>query len=129
MSDILDQIKSKAELSLGGVFISMPVVVRAFQWDIRMTTKDFPAWFRKMVQEGKASVTIASTTMEIEKPEENVIVGKKTVDTSPKNKLHLSNKRGNYFGLPGDWVVSDEYGHIFIVSQKTFPERYKTLAS
>lgn len=109
-----------------GVFISEPVVVRAFQWKIDMKSEDFPPWFRKMRLEGNASVTIASTTMTIEK-EENVLIGNKTVDSSRKNRIYLSNKRGDYYGLPEDWIVSDEYGHIFVVSQKTFKERYNTI--
>jgi hypothetical protein len=126
MTKISERLQKSAEDSLNGVFISEPVVVRAFQWEIGMKTQDFPAWFRKMTAEGKASVTVGGSTMTIE-IKDDVQIGTKTVDKSTKNKLHLSNKRGNYFGLPGDWVVSDEYGHIFIVSQKTFPERYKTL--
>jgi len=111
---------------LKGVYVSVPVAVRAFQWSIGMKTQDFPAWFRKMVLEGNASVTIASTQMSIES-DGDALIGTKKVESSEDNKITLSNKRGEYYGLPKDWVVADEYGHVFVVSQKTFNERYKSV--
>lgn len=52
--------------------------------------------------------------------------GKADFVNNPLNNVHVNiyNKREHYKGFIGDWVCKDEYSHVFIVSQKTFNERY-----
>lgn len=40
----------------------------------------------------------------------------------------FGNKRGRYVAYLGDYILKDQFGHIFVVSQRTFAQRYKRLA-
>lgn len=79
-----------------------PKCIEAFEWG-----KEYPPrWFIDLVEKGKADVVI-----------------------NPPKEVHVNiyNKRGTYKGFVGDWVCKDEYSHVFIVSQKTFKERYEKI--
>jgi len=80
-----------------------PKTVVAFQWLPDNEDFVYPKWFVDMVETGRAY----------------------TVKNPKQAHVSLSNKRGDYRGLPGDWICKDEYGHIFVVSQKTFHDRYQ----
>lgn len=79
-----------------------PLNITAFQWLPDSEDFSFPKWFADMVETGRAY----------------------TVQNIKESFISLSNKRGDYKGLPGDWICKDRFGHIFITSQKTFHERY-----
>lgn len=72
--------------------------IEAFEWGNGYP----PPWFIDLIEKGKAHVVI-----------------------NPPTDVHVSiyNKRGTYKGFQGDWVCKDEYGHVFIWSQKTFKDR------
>ena len=81
-----------------------PLPITAFQWLPTNRDFKFPRWFSTMVELGRAY----------------------TVQSAKESFVALSNKRGQYKGLPGDWICKDGFGHIFVVSQKTFHQRYHT---
>ena len=84
------------------LFKLRPLSIVAFQWLPDAEDSTLPKWFADMIENGRAY----------------------TVQNDKENFVRLSNKRGDYKGLPGDWICKDGFGHIFITSQKTFHQRY-----
>jgi hypothetical protein len=84
------------------LFRLKPRTALAFQWLPDDPDFTYPKWFEDMVVTGRAYA----------------------VQNGNERHISLSNKRGEYKGLVGDWICKDEYGHIFVVSQSTFHERY-----
>lgn len=80
-----------------------PRSVLAFQWLPETPEFSYPKWFEDMIVNGRAYVVL----------------------NDKDQYISLSNKRGDYRGLIGDWVVKDEYGHIYVVSSSTFYSRYE----
>lgn len=85
------------------LFRLKPRTVLAFQWLPDDESFTYPKWFADMIVNGRAY----------------------TVDNKDARHIALSNKRGEYKGLVGDWICKDEYGHIFVVSASTFHDRYE----
>lgn len=85
------------------LFKLVPRPVLAFQWLPESEEFAYPKWFADMVETGRAYVVL----------------------NNKDQYISLSNKRGDYKGLVGDWVVKDEYGHIYVVSSSTFHARYE----
>lgn len=85
------------------LFRLTPRTVLAFQWLPDDENFAYPKWYEDMIVTGRAY----------------------TVNSGKERHISLSNKRGEYRGLVGDWICKDEYGHIFVVSQSTFHDRYQ----
>lgn len=82
-------------------YVTKPVLAKAFQWKLEAK---LPDWFNEALEQGKAFVVINHQ--------------KKSY------YIYTENKRGKYKGFLGDWVVKDEFGHLHVVSESTFKERY-----
>jgi len=63
-----------------------------------------PDWFCDMIKKGQAQVF---------KMKDGTYTAK------------LGNKRGMYTAFIGDYIVRDIFGHVHVVSQKTFASRYE----
>lgn len=85
------------------LFKSKPTTALAFQWNPHEEDFAYPKWFSEMLNNGAAF----------------------TVNNDREQFITVQNKRGVYRGLAGDWVCSDQFGHVHIVSQKTFNQRYE----
>lgn len=78
----------------------------AFQWDgqVSMTydnEKLLPVWLMKHIRNNEIM----------------------SVVNYQEQYVKLGNKRGQYKALPGDWICRDMFGHLFVISEKTFPKR------
>ena len=73
----------------------------AFQWNLK---EPFPDWFKQEIEIGNAFVVI---------------------NHQKESYIYVENKRGKYKGFENDWVVVDQFGHLHVVSAKTFGKRYE----
>ena len=83
------------------MFRAKGYTAKAFQW---VEGVEPPKWFLNAYYEGRAFVVI---------------------NPNDESYIYTENKRGKYKGFRGDWVVMDEFGHLHIVSKKTFEDRYE----
>lgn len=77
----------------------------AFQWDGKTSMdphdKTLPKWLKNYILDNKVQSTINLKT----------------------SVVNFGNKRGHYVALPGDWICLDTFGHLFVISSKTFSQR------
>ncbi len=77
----------------------------AFQWDGKTSMNphdpNLPKWLKNHILENRVQSTINIKTQ----------------------LVNFGNKRGNYVALPGDWICLDTFGHLFVISGKTFSQR------
>lgn len=85
------------------IFKSTPITAMAFQWNPHEPEFSYPKWFSDMIETGSGF----------------------TVNNDKDQFITVQNKRGVYKGLPGDWICKDQFGHIHVISQKTFNQRYQ----
>jgi hypothetical protein len=81
-----------------------PKIIEAFEWNPDRPNAE---WFDHMIRTGQAYE----------------IIGSKRDGTYAR----VSNKRGDYKALSGDYICRDEYGHIYVWSNKTFLDRVTPL--
>ena len=79
----------------------------AFQWDGKMSmdphNPKLPTWLVGYILDNKVQSTI----------------------NLKDQVINFGNKRGSYKALPGDWICLDTFGHLFVISGKTFSQRCK----
>ena len=68
----------------------------------------YPAWFGQMILTNKAR-----KFLDDKRPD------------GQKQRVEFENKRGIYTAFLGDYIVRDEFGHMHVVSEKTFTHRFK----
>lgn len=82
-----------------------PLQIEAFQWEL---DAEFPDWFMDMKESGKIFVVL---------------------NLNSDSYIFVENKRGKYKGMISDWICRDEFGHVFIISQKTFNLRVREVST
>lgn len=81
----------------------LPNTEVCFQWKPWDTALDFPVWFQDLMDKFQAY----------------------QYQVDDHKFLKIPNKRGDQIAYPGDWICKDRWGHYKVISQSTFPLRFK----